>query len=244
MNKFLVFLVKFLRGMCRPFFPVKVFGDRNIENKKCLIVGNHVSGWDPVIYIMWMKNISSFVYKADFDKNLFLNWFFTGLDCIPVHRGEVDIAASKKILRLLKDNKSVCLFPEGTRNPTVDCLQEFHTGAALFAIKTHAPVRPFYIWDKTKIFHKNYIIVGDEFTLDQFYDRPLDKQTLEEATELIRSNMDQLRIKLNVTLNARGIKRRKRTKKELKKLAAYNEQQQKLTEIAGNSDCKNNGEDA
>ncbi len=223
MNKFLVFLMKFVRGAARPFFPTKVYGERNIENKKSLIVGNHVSGWDPLVYTMWMKNIVSFVYKAEFDKILFLRWVFEGLDCIPVHRGEVDMNASKKILTLLKQDRPVCLFPEGTRNPTVDCLQPFHTGVALFAIKTKAPIRPFYIWDKTKFLRKNYMIVGDEFDLQQFYGRSLDKQTLEEATEVVRAHVDELRVKLNAILAEKGVKRRKRTKKELEKLRLYNE---------------------
>lgn len=223
MNKFAVFVVKLGRAVMRPFFPVKVYGERHIENKKSLIVGNHICGWDPLLYTMWMKNIAPFVYKAEFDKSPFLNWLLSGIDCIPVHRGEADMSASKKILRLLKEDSPVCLFPEGTRNPDVDCLQEFHTGAALFALKTHAPLRPFYIWDKTLFMHKNYMAVGEEFTLEQFYDLPLDKHTLDEATAFIREKMDDLRLRLNATLEARGVKRRPRTKKEIAKLKAHKE---------------------
>ena len=228
MNKFVVGLVKFARLLCRPFFPVKIYGDRKIENKKCLLVGNHVSGWDPVIYIMWMKNIVSFVYKAEFCKSKFLTWVFNGLECVPIRRGEVDISASKSILRLLKNDKSVCLFPEGTRNPNVDCLQEFKTGAALFALKTKSPIRPFYIWDKTKAFRKNYIIIGEEFTLEEFYDQPIDRKTLQAATEVIKSKVDELRVQLNEILDARGVKRRPRTKKEIDKIHAYNDRQRTL----------------
>lgn len=236
MNKFVAFLVKFAATPCRPFFPVKVYGERNIENKKSLIVGNHISGWDPLIYTMWTKNLVSFVYKAEFDKNLFLRWVFQGMDYIPVHRGEADISASKKILRLLKDDRAVCLFPEGTRNPTVDCLQPFHTGAALYAIKTKSPIRPFYIWDKTKIFHKNYMIVGDEFTLEEFYDAPTDKHTLEKATEIIRGKVDELRVKLNAILDSRGVKRRPRTKKEIKRLQEY--ERSRAAEVPAQSDSE------
>ena len=228
MNKFVVGLVKFARLLVRPFYPVKVYGERNIPNKKLLIVGNHVSGWDPIIYTMWMKNITSFVYKAEFSKSKFLTWVLGGLECVPIHRGEVDMNATKSILRLLKNDKAVCLFPEGTRNPNVDCLQDFHTGAALFALKTKSPIRPFYIWDKTKCLRKNYMIVGDEFTLDEFYDKPLDRKTLVEATEIIKSKVDELRVQLNETLSARGVKRRPRTKKEIEKIKAYNEKQKTL----------------
>ena len=228
MNKFVVGLVKLAVVLVRPFYPVKVFGERDIPNKKSLVVGNHLSGWDPVLLTMRMKNIISFVYKAEFDKSKFLHWVFNGLDCVPIHRGEIDMNATKGILRLLKNDKAVCLFPEGTRNPNVDCLQEFRTGAALFALKTKSPIRPFYIWDKTKTCRKNYIIVGDEFTLDEFYDKPIDRKTLQEATEVIKGKVDALRVELNEILSARGVKRRPRTKKEMEKTKAYNEKQKTL----------------
>ena len=228
MNKFVVGLAKFARCIVRPFYPVKVYGERNIPNKKCIVVGNHVSGWDPLIYTMWTKNIISFVYKAEFSKSKFLKWIFNGLDCVPIRRGEVDMNASKCILRILKNDKSVCLFPEGTRNPNVDCLQEFKTGAALFALKTKSPIRPFYIWDKSKFLRRNYIIIGEEFTLDEFYDKPIDRKTLESATEIIKNKVDELRVQLNTVLAARGVKRRPRTKKEIEKIKAYNDRQRTL----------------
>ena len=228
MNKFVVGLVKIACFLVRPFYPVKVYGEKNVPNKKSLVVGNHLSGWDSVIFTMNTKNLISFVYKAEFDKSKFLHWVFSGLDFVPVHRGEVDMSATKSILRLLKNDRAVCLFPEGTRNPNVDCLQEFHTGAALFALRTHAPIRPFYIWDKAKFGRKNYIIIGDEFTLDEFYDHPIDRKTMEAATEVIKGKVDDLRVQLNKILDERGVKRRPRTKKEMEKIQAYNERQRTL----------------
>ena len=243
MNKFVVGLVKFARSIVRLFYPVKVYGERNIPTHKCLVVGNHISGWDPLIYTMWTKNIVSFVYKAEFTKSKFLKWVFDGMEFVPVRRGEVDMSATKSILRLLKNDKTVGLFPEGTRNPNVDCLQPFHTGAALFALKTHAPIRPFYIWDKARCLRKNYLIIGDEFTLDEFYDQPTDRKTLLAATEVIQNKVDQLRIQLNEKLNALGVKRRPRTKKEIEKIKAYNEKQLTLAkQLAEQNDEQSGGE--
>ena len=228
MNKFVVFLATVGKAVMRPFFPVKVIGPKKIENKKSLIVSNHLSGWDPVVFTMWTKGFHPFVYKAEFEKSKFLSWVFHGLECVPVHRGDVDMAASRAILRLLKEDKSVALFPEGTRNPNVDCLQPFRTGVALFALKTKSPVRPYYIWDKTKAFRRNYIIIGDEFTLDEFYDKPLTKETLAEATAVIQQKVDDLRVQLNEILAKKGVKRRKRTKKEIERTKAYNDKQKTL----------------
>ena len=253
MNKFVSFLAKVAKFVCRPFFPTKVYGDNNLPNKQCLVVSNHVSGWDPLLFTMYTKNIISFVYKAEFHDNAFLRWILDGLECVPVKRGEIDMSATKSILRLLKNDRSVYLFPEGTRNPNVDCLQEFHTGAALFAIKTRAPIRPVYIWDKARAFRRNYIIIGEEFTLDDFYDQPISRKMLEDATAVIKNKVDELRIQLNAILDAKGVKRRKRTKKELKQLEEFNAQQallaQQQAEAVESADGataqedKNDGED-
>ncbi len=228
MNKFVVFLVSIGKVFMKPFFPVKFYGDRRLEKRRTLLLGNHISGWDPVVFTMWSKSWISFVYKVEFRKSVFMSWAFDGLDCVPVKRGEVDLGATKTILRLLKEDKVVGLFPEGTRNPNVDCLQEFHTGAAMFAIKTHSPIRPFYIWEKTKVFRKNYIIVGEEFSLEEFYDKPITKDNLALATEIIRQKVDDLRVQLNEILAKKGVKRRKRTKHEIEKINKYNEKQKTL----------------
>lgn len=231
MNKFILMVAGAGKVMFKPIFPVKVYGPRNLPNKKCLVVGNHLSGWDPVMYTLWTKNIVSFVYKAEFKKSFFLSWVFDGLECVPVRRGEVDLSATKMILRLLENDKTICLFPEGTRNPNVDCLQKFHTGTALFALKTKAPIRPFYIWEKTKAFRKNYMIIGEEFTLEEFYDKPINKEVLAEATEIVRGKVDELRVRLNAILDKKGIKRRKRTKTETEKIKAYNEKQKTFEKV-------------
>lgn len=228
MNKFVACLVSIGKSLVKPFFPTKVYGERRLPLRKTLLVGNHISGWDPVLYTIWSKAPVSFVYKAEFRRSAFLCWVFDGLDFVPVRRGEVDLNSAKSVLRLLRENKIVGLFPEGTRNPNVDCLQQFHTGAAMFAIKTQSPIRPFYIWEKTKAFRKNYILVGEEFTLEQFYDKPLTKDALIEATEIIRKKVDCLRVKLNDMLEKKGVKRRKRTKKETEKILKYNSKQKTL----------------
>ena len=221
MNKFVVFLAQTAKALIRPFFPLTVYGDSTIPDTRCIASGNHISAWDPFMFSLCRRRIISSLYKAEFAENRFLHWLLEGLDCIPVRRGETDINGTKQIMRLLKNDKGVIILPEGTRNPYVDCFQEFHTGAALFAIKTRTPIKPFYIWDKAKAFHRNYILYGEAFTLEQFYDKPLNHQTLDEATAVIRDVLDGLRIKLNEILAAKGVKRRKRTKKELAKIAEY-----------------------
>ncbi len=200
-----------------------------------MLVGNHLTALDAIMMYMVSKHHIHFMYKAELEKSKFLKSIFTGLDLVPVHRGEADMNATKQCLRILKKNQVLTLFPEGTRNVNVDCLQEFKTGSALFAIKTKSPIRPFYIWEKAKPFRRNHIIIGEEFELSEYYDMTPTKAVLLEATQKIYNSVDALRVKLNDILASKGIMRRKRTKKELAKIAEHNMQ---LAEY-GNEDSAN-----
>ncbi len=249
MNWFVKGAVNTLKPLFRLLYPAKVFGNRNVENKKTLLISNHLSGFDMIMYVVCLKQVVPFVYKAELGKSNFLRWVFNGLDGIPVRRGEVDLNASRKVLQTLNSDKPLFLFPEGTRNPNVDCLQDFHTGVAFYALKTHAPIVPYYIWEKSRIFRKNYIVVGKEFTLEQFYDQPITKDVLLQATEIVRNSVEELRLWLDGQLQEKGVKRRKRTAKETKKIIAYNQRQRTLAKTLASqnehtacTNCKTDGE--
>lgn len=218
MGKGLYRFARFLTPALKWIYPLKTFGPRKFESKNTVFVSNHTSGWDPVIWTVWCKSRIHFMYKAEFRKSKFLRSAFDHLELIPVTRGDVDLGAIKYSLELLSRGEIVGIFPEGTRNKVRDTLKDFRTGAAMLAIKSKSPVRPFYVWDKYKPFHMNYLLVGEEFTLEQFYDQPLTKQVLKEATAIIQSKVDELRIRLDKMMEEKGKKRRKLSKKE--KLAA------------------------
>ncbi|MBQ2804861.1 MAG: 1-acyl-sn-glycerol-3-phosphate acyltransferase [Clostridia bacterium] len=112
MNKFLRFTVSWVKYLVRPFFPVKFFGDSKIPTKKLLLMGNHLSAMDPVVQALYTKEVPSYVYKSELAKSKFLKWIFDGLDLIPVNRGESDLHATRQIMRRLKDNRVVGIFPK------------------------------------------------------------------------------------------------------------------------------------
>ncbi|MBR2974316.1 MAG: 1-acyl-sn-glycerol-3-phosphate acyltransferase, partial [Clostridia bacterium] len=197
------------------------------EKKSTLLVSNHISALDPLTIYVHCKSHMHFLYKAELRDHKTLCKIVDWLEFVPVNRGEVDMTATKQTLRYLKENEIVAIFPEGTRNAELDCLNEFKTGAALFAIKTQTPIIPVYLWDRTKMWRKNYMIVGEEFTLEEFYDQPLSKELLTAATDKIVQNMDALRLELNEILATKGVKRRKLSKKEQRKLQEYKMQLEK-----------------
>ncbi len=228
------FLASIVKYIMRIFLPCKVHGNPKREKKACLYLGNHVSGYDSVMFYTWTKGeMPCYMYKSEFEKVWLLRWIFHSFRCIPVKRGDADLTSVKITLDRLEKGHNVCVFPEGHRNPAHNCLQEFRKGAALYALKSQAPIRVFYIWEKTKTFRKNHIIFSDEFTLDQFYGKPVTKALLQEVTDFLRSKVDELRIELNGILAQKGKKHRKYTKKELKQI--YQECGDKAEEIIANT---------
>ncbi|MEG2159505.1 MAG: lysophospholipid acyltransferase family protein, partial [Clostridia bacterium] len=199
MNKFVSFLVWFFRPLIKLVLPVKLLGDTKIEEKKLLITCNHMGYPDPLYFAEYYKNIS-FLYKKEFRNSKFLTWAFDGLNFIAVSRGETDISAIRKCIQVLNDNKLLGLFPDGHRSPDSEHLQEFKNGAALIALKAHAPIKPCAVWDNGHFFRKNYIMMGEEFTLDEYYDKHITKATIKEVTALIVSKTQVLFDKLNAEL--------------------------------------------
>lgn len=218
MCKNLYGFAKLLKPLIRPFYPVTVFGPKKFEDKKTIFVMNHNSGWDPVVWSAYCKNQIHFMYKAEFRKNGFLRSVFNSLEYVPVSRGDVDLAAIKKSLEILNGEKILGIFPEGTRSPDPENFKPFHTGTALLALKTKAPIRLFYIWDKLKMFHRNYIVVGEEYTLEKYYDRKITKDLLEEISRDLCEKLVELKTSTDKYIASKGKKRRKLTKKEQKKL--------------------------
>ncbi len=210
-------LVQVIKQPLKLFFPVKIYGKEKVNKQEKLILAlNHQSGWDPILWTIWNRNHTRFMYKSSFDKNWLLRGAFNALEFVSVDRGAVDLGAIKQAISILNDNKLFGVFPEGTRNKEVDCLQDFKVGTAMIAIKTQSPIRPVYIFDRAKAFHKNYMLVGEKFTLEQYYGKKLTRQVWEEATENIKQNLEQTRLELNAILEQKGVKRRKRTKKEIR----------------------------
>lgn len=186
----LVILIKVL------FFPILWLllptfykGKKNIPKGRAIFICNHRSNFDSIIVELssWKKKY--YLAKKELFKKGFKGWFIKGLNTIPVERGKIDITAMKTALRVLKNEKGLVIFPEGTRNKTGEELGEIKAGAAMFAIKTKSPIVPVWIKKRPKIFRFNVLRYGKPFTLEEFYDKKLDNETLEKVGKIITQKL-------------------------------------------------------
>ena len=98
----------------------------------------------------------------------------------------------KTCLKVLKDEKLLTIFPEGTRNKTDQDLLEFKAGASVFGIKANAPIVPVYIQKKPRFLGFNKIVVGDPIYFDDTFKG---EEGTKRANEIIRQKMLELKDK-------------------------------------------------
>ncbi len=129
-------------SMCDLFGRIELYGEENVPQNACIIVGNHVSFLDPPAMSFFHHTTLAVVARDTLMKGFFLKKYFEGLNAIPIKRGESsNLAAFKTIFAHLKNNVSIVIFPEGTRSPDGNLLPG-KAGAGLIALKANVPILP------------------------------------------------------------------------------------------------------
>lgn len=154
-----------LAGIARHLYRVRVINANDEPLDRHFIVAcNHTGAADAIIICATMKNQIRFMAKKELFKVPVLGWFLKAIGCYPVDRGGTDIAALRNTIGLLKDNDCVGIFPQGTRMPGIDPTNApVKNGIGLIASRSGADILPVCVKSKsgsTKIFRKNYLIIG------------------------------------------------------------------------------------
>lgn len=193
MNKVLKGIGKFIVSSAlyiffKVVYRVKITGKRNIpKNEPLILCANHKSYIEPPLIVATSGVDARFLAKEELSKNKFLAFLGVVFDAIYVKRDEKDILALKTALKTLKNNGSVALFPEGTRNG-IEKGEKVKDGAAFFALRTGARVIPIGISGGEKPFKKMYIHYGEPLDFKN-YDQ---KNDTEKVTEEIMNKIMEL----------------------------------------------------
>lgn len=177
------------------FYPTKVVGRKNLTKGKAILTPNHTSNMDVVLLLANTYEKKYILAKKELFKNRLKGAIIKSYGGISVDRGNNDIGAIKKALKVLKDGKKLIIFPEGTRNKNEDTssLQQVKTGTAMIAIKSKSPIIPVWFSRRPKVFRRTKIIVGEPYELKEFYDKKLSNEVLEEASKIITQKIEKLK---------------------------------------------------
>lgn len=160
-------------------FRVETHGQENIEKGKPYIMcANHTSNWDPPILYTATKREMYMMAKEELFVNKFIYWFAGKTNIFPVKRGKQDIESIKKSLKILKENKILAIFPEGTRNG-IKKNGKIQNGPAYLAVRSGVEVIPVRIEGDFKPFRKVKLYYGKPIDFSQYYSKKPEKETLD-----------------------------------------------------------------
>jgi 1-acyl-sn-glycerol-3-phosphate acyltransferase len=133
-----------LTPFLRLFYRVRVEGREHIPPRgSAILASNHISFCDSFFLPLVVPRRVTYVAKAEYFDNWKVAWFFKANGHIPIRRGEgadwkraLDLAAE-----VLHAGGLFGIYPEGTRSKD-GRLYRGHTGVAMLAARTGAPVIP------------------------------------------------------------------------------------------------------
>ena len=136
-------------------FRGEVAGQENLPGQgSFLIAANHASFLDPPLIGSHVQRQIAFFARKTLWKPGFASWWLDTVGTIPVDRdGGQDVSAIKRVLRALKDDMGLILFPEGTRSPDGQ-LQAPKAGVGLICCRAQVPVVPVRIFGSYEAYGK------------------------------------------------------------------------------------------
>lgn len=189
-------LYRFARSICRAYFGVihrwQVVGRENVpDTGSVLLVSNHISNLDPPLVGSGIDRKVRFMAKSELFNVPVLSWLIRDFGAFPVKRGAGDRSALRTVFKILDEGEVLGMFPEGTRSKSGE-VEEAHSGAAAFALRSKATLIPVAIVGKYKWFRPIRVVYGAPVDLSEFYGQKTSKEVLHEATQRIMDAIEQL----------------------------------------------------
>lgn len=166
--------------------------------EKVLLAPNHSSFYDVVfMYLYFLRRRVRIVAISDIWNVKFLGKLFDRSGVIKYNReakNGFDLRAFKEVSGVLEGNGAVVLFPQGHISENGIINEPLKPGIAVHSIRQNAPVIPIIFADKTQIFKKNRILIGDPlYPMDYIKkENPLDEESINNYLTVIYNKMLEL----------------------------------------------------
>lgn len=173
-----------------PLFRINVIGKENVPKKGPVIIcSNHISNLDPPVVGITSPRDIYFMAKGELFEKRILGKLLTGIHAFPVKRGISDRNALRTGLKILKNNDTLGLFPEGTRSKTGEVGQPL-AGAGFFALRSNAVIIPCAIIGPYKAWKKLTVVYGKPMDIEHYRSN---NTSAKEAAEAIMSEIKTLK---------------------------------------------------
>lgn len=165
-----------------------------------IIASNHISTFDPPLIANAQPRAMHFLAKEELFYNPIFRTLIVAYGAFPVRRGMGDVWALKYTLTLLKRNKCLLIFPEGTRGKPGK-LREGQTGAGMIAYKSKSKVVPCLLEGATEILPRGsktlqtpsiHVTFGKPLRLDDLYNSPPSKEVYQAIADRMMAGIAEL----------------------------------------------------
>ena len=193
-----------LTPVLRVFYRVKVEGREHLPARgAAILASNHSAFCDSLFLPAVLRRRLTYVAKAEYFENRRTAWFFRAIGQIPLRRGvgsewrrALDSAAA-----VLEEGKLFGIYPEGTRSKD-GRLHRGHTGVAMLALRTGAPVIPVGIIGTREAqpigtliarpFSRITIRFGPSLDFSEYAGRDRERLVLRHVTDTVMSEIQRL----------------------------------------------------
>ena len=191
-----------LRVMFDMFFRGEVAGLDNLpKHGGFLLAANHASFIDPPMIGCHISRQIAYFARKTLWKGGISSWWLDSVGTIPVDRdGGQDVSAIKRVLKAIKEERGLIVFPEGTRTPDGK-LQSAKAGVGFIACKTQVPVVPVRIFGSFEAFGKGRklrlgtpvtVVFGKPMPPSAYDDPKAGKERAQVASERIMREIARL----------------------------------------------------
>lgn len=153
------------------FYRIKVSGKHNVpETGPFILIGNHEHVFDPLVIQMHVKPWIYWVAKSELYKIPLIGAILRAIGTVPFQREEMDVAALRKIVSIVKNDEVVGIFPQGRRVEPEERDEVLPKAAtAHLARRFQVPVLPVAIANGFHLFGKMrpHIIFGEPFMVEK-----------------------------------------------------------------------------
>jgi len=171
-------------------YNIDIVGRENFPMEGPVIVApNHMSNNDPCVSGLALPRHVHFMAKEELFKNPISNFLCSWLGAFPLRRGGVDKIAIRHAMNLLKEEKVLGIFPEGTRQKK-DKLGRFHDGVASMALRTGVDIVPLAIMGTSHIKRGQVAaIIGKPIKITKA--KPT-AEAIAEVNDILRNHLETL----------------------------------------------------
>ena len=187
-------------GIVYSLCEVRSYGQKNVPSDGgVLLLSNHQSFFGPVFCQTTLARGLHFVARDSLFKNKFFGPLISSVHATPIKRGQADMSSIRTIIEKLKQNKVVCLYPEGTRTNDGK-IAEIKPGFGLLSKRSGAKIVPvviegaFECWSRHRMlpsFGKVTISYGKAITPKQVKELG-DKELARVLTERLREMQKEI----------------------------------------------------